>query len=254
MKKIRLFVPILMAVATLFAPMQASAAEQKLDAGTKSATVTMTLNELQSFEGVFSCTATDKKATITLKSVTATCNDSSAMCSVSENRIFMVSTGKSVNTTIKLELEFSKDGKYQVKLDGGQTDKNGKYKEKVETLKILVGVVEETEDKEEEEKDTNKTTKKDTSDSEKKTTTTKKIKKTKKGVSEIDIKPHIKLMSTSPLEDGKIKIRALFTAGIMFNINPTLLITAFGAHLNKPITVNSVVKKRVLTQDNEDFR
>lgn len=79
-------------------------------------------------------------------------------------------------------------------------------------------------------------------------------KKTKKGVSEIDIKPHIKLMSTSPLEDGKIKIRALFTAGIMFNINPTLLITAFGAHLNKPITVNSVVKKRVLTQDNEDFR
>ena len=61
-------------------------------------------------------------------------------------------------------------------------------------------------------------------------------------------------MSTSPLEDGKIKIRALFTAGIMFNINPTLLITAFSAYLDKPITVNSVVKKRVLTQDNEDFK
>lgn len=79
-------------------------------------------------------------------------------------------------------------------------------------------------------------------------------KKTKKGVSEIDIKPHVKLMSTSPLTDGKIKIRAYFTAGIMFNVNPTLLITAFSAFLNEELEVHSVVKKRVLTDENEDFK
>jgi radical SAM-linked protein len=79
-------------------------------------------------------------------------------------------------------------------------------------------------------------------------------KKTKKGVSEIDIKPHVKLMSTSPLNDGKIKIRAYFTAGIMFNVNPTLLIYAFSDFLNDELEVHSVVKKRVLTDENEDFK
>ena len=46
--------PILMAVFLLFTPFNTQAATKKqLAAGTKNAKVTMTLNELQSFEGEF---------------------------------------------------------------------------------------------------------------------------------------------------------------------------------------------------------
>jgi hypothetical protein len=40
----------------------------------------------------------------------------------------------------------------------------------------------------------------------------------------------------------------------MFNINPTLLINAFSEFLNDELEVHSVVKKRVLTDENEDFK
>ena len=78
-------------------------------------------------------------------------------------------------------------------------------------------------------------------------------KKTKKGITELDIKPHVQLMSTSELENGKIKIRALFTAGIMFNINPTLLINAFTSSLSYDVFTYDIIKKRLITKDGEDF-
>ncbi len=79
-------------------------------------------------------------------------------------------------------------------------------------------------------------------------------KKTKKGVSELDIKPHIHLMSTSDLGDDKIKIRATFTAGIMFNINPTLLINAFVFSVSYDVFTLDITKKRLITDDGEDFK
>ena len=79
-------------------------------------------------------------------------------------------------------------------------------------------------------------------------------KKTKKGVTELDIKPHIKLMSTSDLNNGKIKIRAIFTAGIMFSVNPLLLINAFTSSLPYNVVIDDIVKKRLITDAEEDFR
>lgn len=179
MKKIKRFMPLLLTACLLIFPLNVQAAKKQLAAGTKSAKVTMTLENLQSFEGEFTCKAADKKSTITLKSISAKASgNSSAMYSTSGNRIFMVGTGDAVTTIIELDLEFSKDGKYTVVLDGGRTDKNGEYKDFSENknqslgeLTIIIGeeVVAEEEEEEEEQED-----KKTTVSSEKKTTTTKK--------------------------------------------------------------------------------
>ncbi len=79
-------------------------------------------------------------------------------------------------------------------------------------------------------------------------------KKNKKGVTVIDIKPHIQLMSTSDLGNGKIKIRAVFTAGIMFSINPTLLINAFVSSISYNVFTSDITKKRLITENGEDFK
>ena len=78
-------------------------------------------------------------------------------------------------------------------------------------------------------------------------------KKTKKGITSIDIKPHIKLMSTSVLDDKKVKIRAIFTSGIMFSINPMLLLNALVSSLNYSVEVVDVIKKRLITTSKENF-
>ena len=78
-------------------------------------------------------------------------------------------------------------------------------------------------------------------------------KKTKKGITSLDIKPHIKLMSTSVLDDKKVKIRAMFTSGIMFSINPMLLLNSFISSLNYSVEVIDVIKKRLITTSKENF-
>lgn len=78
-------------------------------------------------------------------------------------------------------------------------------------------------------------------------------KKTKKGITSLDIKPHIKLMSTSVLDNKKVKIRAMFTSGIMFSINPMLLLNSFISSLNYSVEVIDVIKKRLITTSKENF-
>ena len=144
MKKIRLFILMLAAVLLFLPGMNAKAATMQLDAGTKKTSVTMTLKDLMSLEGEVTASA-PSGATITVSSMKAAV-EGEALCSMVGNRIFMVSSGKTVTVTITMEVEFSVDGTYAITLDGGRTDAQGKYedyttdKDKyVEKLTINVG-------------------------------------------------------------------------------------------------------------------
>ena len=127
MKKIRGFILILAAVLTFFTGINAEAAATHLEAGTKKASVTMTLKDLMSLEGEVTGSA-PSGATITVSSMKAAV-EGEALCSMVGNRIFMVSSGKAVTVTITMEVEFSADGTYAITLDGGRTDAQGKYED-----------------------------------------------------------------------------------------------------------------------------
>lgn len=146
MKRIKLLLPILTTILLILPGMNTEAAEKlQLSSGTKKTTATLTLKELLSLEGELSVKSSTQGATVKINSMEAS-SDSTAMCMTSENKIFMVSSGNPVTTTIKVELEFSKDGTFVLTLDGGMTDKDGNYvdyssdsKKCVEEMTIVVG-------------------------------------------------------------------------------------------------------------------
>lgn len=72
-------------------------------------------------------------------------------------------------------------------------------------------------------------------------------KKTKKGVSQIDLKPYIYAL------DVKDKIMLRLPAGNDFNINPALLIGAFEREYGK-IFGTRIVRTRILDRTENDFR
>lgn len=146
MKRIKLLLPILTTALLILPGLNAEAAEKlQLASGTKKTTATITLKDLQSLEGEFSAKSSTQGATVKINSVEAT-SDGGAMCMTSGNKIFMVSSGEPVTTTIQVNLEFSKDGTFVLTLDGGMTDKDGNYedyssdaKKCVEEMTITVG-------------------------------------------------------------------------------------------------------------------
>ena len=73
-------------------------------------------------------------------------------------------------------------------------------------------------------------------------------KKTKKGVAEIDLKPHVK-----NLEIGD-KIRVRLPAGNEFNINPALLFEAFERQTGEKIKRIKITRTEIYAQNGEIFR
>ncbi|MBO5069123.1 MAG: hypothetical protein J6C37_01995 [Roseburia sp.] len=143
MKKIKFILPILTAAVLLFPGMQVKAAttQKEFASGTKNATLTMTLDDLQSFEAKIN--AKEKEGgTITLQSVEAKSSDANAVeVGASDNKVFMVSNGTSVSATVTIKVAFSGDGTYWVTLKGGSTNRDGAYSSDNldERIKIIVG-------------------------------------------------------------------------------------------------------------------
>lgn len=73
-------------------------------------------------------------------------------------------------------------------------------------------------------------------------------KKTKKGVSEIDLKPYITLLGS---DDGILRIK--LPAGNDFNINPTLLLGAYEKEYGK-INGEKIIRTHILNAAGENFR
>ncbi|MGN1422572.1 MAG: TIGR03936 family radical SAM-associated protein [Oscillospiraceae bacterium] len=73
-------------------------------------------------------------------------------------------------------------------------------------------------------------------------------KKTKKGVSDIDLKP---LVSEVTLSDGKITLR--LPAGNEFNINPALLLEAYAAFSGEALPRLRIVRTHIFCSDGNEF-
>lgn len=73
-------------------------------------------------------------------------------------------------------------------------------------------------------------------------------KKTKKGITEIDLRP---LVSDVSAADGKITLR--LPAGNEFNINPSLLMDAYAAFSGQPLPRLRIVRTRIFCADGNEF-
>lgn len=156
MKRVKVLVPVLTAVLLLFPGINVQAARMNLASGTKKATATFTLKNLQSLEGEVLVKSAPKDGKVTLGTMTAD-TDPKVTCKVSGHKVFMVGAGDPVTTIIKVELEFSKDGTYVIELDGGKTDADGKYvdyssnsKKYLDQIQIVIGGGTATEDEKDE--------------------------------------------------------------------------------------------------------
>ena len=73
-------------------------------------------------------------------------------------------------------------------------------------------------------------------------------KKTKKGVSEIDLKPHLTVISVGE------KIALRLPAGTDLNINPRLVFDAYGAQSGEVIKNIRIVRTKILCADGAEFK
>ncbi len=73
-------------------------------------------------------------------------------------------------------------------------------------------------------------------------------KKTKKGISKIDLKPFISVLG---VDDGNLSIK--LPAGNDFNINPTLLLGAYESEFGK-LNGIKIIRTRILNEKGEVFR
>lgn len=71
------------------------------------------------------------------------------------------------------------------------------------------------------------------------------VKRTKKGDSELDIKPHIKLNEIKFGEDDRYHFSAILASGVEFNINPELIFSAFRNFSDIEVTDISVLRTNV---------
>lgn len=78
------------------------------------------------------------------------------------------------------------------------------------------------------------------------------VKRTKKGDKVIDIKPDCKIISSS-VNGDKMLLDLEMTAGIIKNINPTLLIDEFLAQNNLDEACTNVLRKRIFMDNGKDF-
>lgn len=144
MKRVQLTLFILTVLLMLTAGLGVNAEERvvKFQSGAETGKVTLRIWDLQTLEGVVKVKAVDG-GEIHLESVSVSSNDpgNTEICEASGNKVFMVSNGALIKTTITLDLSFVEDGEYLVTLSGGCTDKKGKYNAKglYEEQSIIVG-------------------------------------------------------------------------------------------------------------------
>ena len=144
MKRVRLTLFILTVLLMLTAGLGVNAEERvvKFQSGAETGKVTLRIWDLQTLEGVVKVKAIDG-GEIHLESISVSSNDpgNTEICEASGNKVFMVSNGALIKTTITLDLSFVEDGEYLVTLSGGCTDKKGKYNAKglYEEQSIIVG-------------------------------------------------------------------------------------------------------------------
>ncbi len=78
-------------------------------------------------------------------------------------------------------------------------------------------------------------------------------KKTKKGIIDIDIKPHI-LVRNVEVCDGFIRVLARFKASITQSINPSLLLNAFFVSENNNIYAKEITRLSLNDEDGNSFK
>ena len=74
----------------------------------------------------------------------------------------------------------------------------------------------------------------------------------KKGISLIDIKPYINLISKNIIGDT-LTIELRLPAGTQTNINPSLMLDAFEAYIEKPFEIKSIERSKILCADGQLF-
>lgn len=74
----------------------------------------------------------------------------------------------------------------------------------------------------------------------------------KKGISLIDIKPFINPISKN-ISDDTLIIKLRLPAGTQTNINPTLVLDAFQAYIEKPVEIISIERTKILCSDGNLF-
>ena len=114
----------------------------KFQSGAETGKVTLRIWDLQTLEGTVKVKAVDG-GEVHLESVSVTTNDpaNTEVCEAYGNKVYMVSNGALIKTTITVDLSFVEDGEYLVILSGGCTNKKGKYSATglYEEQSVLVG-------------------------------------------------------------------------------------------------------------------
>lgn len=139
MKRIRRLLPILTAILLIMPGMTVYAeknAVEKQSIKTLEGVVKMTLEDVLSLEGTIKAGAEAKGTTATIQSATISCKGD-ALCMDSDNKIFVASNGEPVTLSIEVKMKFSKAGKYTLELDGGITDKDGRYEDYSESKDFI---------------------------------------------------------------------------------------------------------------------
>ena len=217
MKRIRYILTLLTAVLCMISGITAEAAtiKKELAAGTKFASMTLEVKNYQSVDGKISVKSKTETKKITLQSVKAFTNDKekTVVCETANGKIFVVSNGEPVTTTVTIDVSFSGDGEYVVTLKGGCTDKDGKYKADGinETIKVVVGAFEASEDDVDEEDNDDKDDEKDDTKEEEKDTTQEDDKKVdEKDKSSLkDSKPSVKPKSEKTVATSRESVKEL---------------------------------------------
>lgn len=79
------------------------------------------------------------------------------------------------------------------------------------------------------------------------------MKKTKRGLSEFNLKPHLNIKETS-IKDGEVYIKLKLPAGNILNVNASLVFDKLGEMLGKKLDYTKVTRVAVLDKDNNFFK
>lgn len=78
------------------------------------------------------------------------------------------------------------------------------------------------------------------------------VKKSKKGDTELDLKPHFEIKSLES-EKGCVKFSIRIKSGILFNVNPMLIINKFCEDYNKELSYFKIRRTGIFTETGEKF-
>lgn len=79
------------------------------------------------------------------------------------------------------------------------------------------------------------------------------MKKTKRGLSEFDLKPHLDIKETS-IKDGEVYIKLKLPAGNILNVNASLVFDKLGEILGKKLDYVMITRVSVLDSENNIFK